>query len=290
MNPPREARIVGQTSGLPVPGVSDSESPGSALPPGLQRSPEPSGRRPDPQDAPSKLVSGVHSRGALPHLKREGASYFVTFRLAGTLPREVLLRLKRERETIVEEALAQNRPLPWQEQKELFNWYSERVDHYLDAGHGDCWLRQAPIADLVANALRYFEGQRYTLHSWVVMPNHVHAVVHPTPPHTLSSILKSWKGFTAVHANRLLNRTGQTFWQSESYDHCCRDDDDRARCCAYTTRNPATAGLCSRPEDWPWSSRYVGQTSGLPVPGVSDSGKPHHTWTSEKSRTVRSET
>jgi hypothetical protein len=113
------------------------------------------------------------------------------------------------------------------------------------------------------------------LHAWVVMPNHVHVVVHPTPPHTLSSILKSWKGYTALHANRLLNRRGTSFWQNESYDHCCRDDEDRARCCAYTRMNPLHARLCARPEDWPWSSAHpgqpVGQTSGLPVPGVSDS-------------------
>ena len=239
---------VGQTSGLPVAGTSGSQSA-----------------------KPNSLVSGLHSRGALPHLKREGASYFVTFRLAGTLPREVLVRLKRDREAILEQAQAHNRPLTWHEQKELFNWYSERVDNHLDAGHGDCWLRRPEIGELVANALGHFEGQRYTLRAWVVMPNHVHVVVHPTPPHTLSAILKSWKTFTAVHANRLLHREGRTFWQSESYDHCCRNDDDRARCCLYTTMNPVNAGLCARPEDWPWSSLHVGQTSGLPVAGTSGS-------------------
>ena len=243
---------VGQTSGLPVPGVSDSEAA-----------------------QPSRLVSGVHSRGALPHLKRGGASYFVTFRLAGTLPREVLLALKRERQAIVEQAAAHNRPLTWREQKDLFGWYAEKVDAYLNAGHGDCWLGEPEIAKLTADALRFFAGHRYVLHAWVVMPNHVHVVVHPTPPHTLSSILKSWKGYTALQANRLLNRRGTSFWQDESYDHCCRDDEDRARCCAYTCMNPLNARLCARPQDWPWSSAYVGQpvgqTSGLPVPGVSDS-------------------
>ncbi|MBI4657927.1 MAG: transposase [Verrucomicrobia bacterium] len=271
-----EQPIVGQTSGLPVPGVSDSEDSTHATgesqtPTGIQRGPEPSGRRPDPETQPSPFVSGVHSRGALPHLKREGASYFVTFRLADTLPREVLLRLKREREAILEEALAHNRPLTWHEQKDLFNWYSDRVDKYLDAGHGDCWLSNPAVAELVANAVRYFEGKRYTLHAWVVMPNHAHVVVHPTPPHTLSAILKSWKTYTAVHANRLLGREGQTFWQSESYDHCCRDDDDLARCCAYTTMNPVNARLCARPDGWRWSSLHVGQSSALPVAGTSGS-------------------
>lgn len=247
MTPDARPHEVGQTSGLPVAGTSGSQSKRNSL------------------------VSGIHSRGALPHLKREGASYFVTFRLAGTIPREVLLLLKREREAMVERAQAQNRPLTWREQKELFNWYSEKVDAYLDAGHGACWLKEPKVAGLVAAALRFFEGQRYTLRAWVIMPNHVHAVVHPESPHTLSSILKSWKGYTAVQANRLLNRSGQSFWQSESYDHSCRDDDDRARCCAYTIMNPVNARLCARPEDWLWSSAHGDPSSGFPDHGVSDS-------------------
>jgi REP element-mobilizing transposase RayT len=246
---------VGPASGLPVHGVSDSVSPNPRLRSGQ----------------PSRLVAGVHSRGALPHLKRAGAAYFVTFRLAETLIRDVLPQLKREREAIIEAASAQNRPLTWQEQQELFNWYAQRVDKHLDAGHGDCWLKRLDIARLTAGALRFFEGKRYTLHAWTIMPNHVHVVVRPEPPHTLSDIMKSWKGYTAVQANRLLGREGSPFWQTESYDHCCRDEADRARCCVYTSMNPVNAGLCARPEDWPWSSLYVGQASGLPVHGVSDS-------------------
>lgn len=258
---------VRQTSGLPVAEISGSANAAEGSGDGsrLQSSPEPSGRRPDP------LVSGLHSRGALPHLKREGTSYFVTFRLAGTFPRQVLLQLKREREAILDKAKAHNRPLTWEQQKELFNWYAEKVDAYLDSGNGECWLNRTEIAELTANALQFFDKRRYTLHAWVVMPNHVHVVVHPEPPHTLSAILKSWKSYTAVHGNRLLKREGKPFWQSESYDHCCRDDDDRAQCCAYTTMNPVNAGLCVRPQDWPWSSTHVGQTSGLPVSGTSGS-------------------
>ena len=232
---------------------------------------------------PDRLVHGIHSRGALPHLKRAGANYFVTFRLAGTLPREVLARLKHERQSIIQAALAANRSLTWQEQTELFKWYSERVDNYLDASHGDCWLRREDIAVLVATALHFFLDERYALHAWAIMPNHVHVVVRPELPWTLSKILKSWKNFTALEANKLLRRIGQHFWQDESYDHWCRDDDDRARCCSYTVFNPVNARLCAAPEDWPWSSAWrgcprwkerlgataVGQTSGLPVPGAS---------------------
>jgi len=288
-----EQSVVGQTSGLPVEGASGSPGTSavqaeqtptlslrSKLKPSDQRSNPPATGNDGPlvpaPTRPSRLIAGLHSRGALPHLKREGASYFVTFRLAGTLPKEVLLRLKRERESIVAEACAHHRPLTWSEQRDLFDWYSAKVDAYLDAGHGDCWLRRPDVAKLVLDALQFFQGDRYDLHAWVVMPNHVHVVVHPRGSHPLSSILKSWKTYTALQANRLLNRTGHPFWQSESYDHCCRDQDDRARCCEYTLRNPVTAGLCADPRDWPWSSANiartsVGQTSGLPVPGASGS-------------------
>jgi REP element-mobilizing transposase RayT len=209
-----------------------------------------------PEAPPSKLASGFHSRGALPHLKREGASYFVTFRLAGTLPKSVLLRFKAEREAIINQAQAAKRPLTWHEQEELFRWYSTRVDKFLDAGHGSCWLAGTKIADLMSNAIKFHQRQRFDLQAWAVMPNHVHAVLRPYNDWTLSEILKSWKGFTAREANRLLKRTGATFWQTESFDHLIRDDEDRHRCCHYTSMNPVNAGLCRQPEDWKWSSAH----------------------------------
>lgn len=109
-------------------------------------------------------------------------------------------------------------------------------------------LRRPDIADLVANAIQFHAGQRFDLLAWVVMPNHAHVVVRPLPAFTLSQITKSWKGFTAREANRLLNRQGE-FWQGESYDHLIRDDVDRARCVQYTHMNPVNARLCARPQD-----------------------------------------
>jgi REP element-mobilizing transposase RayT len=216
--------------------------------PSVKSSGSPSGNDP--------LVSGLHSRGVLPHLKKEGASYFVTFRLAGTLPKDVLLRFKAEREAIVAQAEAARRPPTWQEQEELFRWYSMRVDNYLDAGHGDCRLGRPEVADLVAGAIQFHANERFDLHAWGVMPNHVHAVLRPRPDWALSEILKSWKGFSAREANRVLKRTGTTFWQVESFDHVVCDDDDLHRCCLYTTMNPVNARLCKQPEDWKWSSAY----------------------------------
>ncbi len=203
-----------------------------------------------------ELTTGFHFRGVLPHLKREGASYFVTFRLAGTLPKQKFLELKLGRQKIIEQARACKRPLTWDEQEELFQWYSERVDKLLDAGLGPTWLREPAIADLVSGTINYHAGKRFDLLAWVVMPNHVHSVLRPLPSWTLTKILKSWKGYSAREANKLLNRTGMSFWQDESYDHLIRDADDQARCINYTIMNPVNANLCKRPEEWRWSSAY----------------------------------
>lgn len=214
-------------------------------------------KRDYPKGTPNHLVAGFHSRGSLPHLKRESGTYFVTFRLAGTLPAAVLMQLKAERENILQQALAAKRPLTWSEQEELFRWYSTRVDAYLDAGLGECWLKRTEIAQLIAGALQYHQGVRFELNAWCVMPNHVHAVLRPLEDWTLSQILKSWKGFSGQTANRMLQRTGQSFWQTESFDHLVRDEVDLHRCCHYTVMNPVKAGLCQQAVDWAWSSARV---------------------------------
>ena len=139
------------------------------------------------------------------------------------------------------------RPLSEHEQQRLQKLHSERVETYLDAGHGECWLRQAAIAQLVADALRHFNAQRYRLHAWCIMPNHVHVIVDPIAGNELPAVLHSWKSFTAKAANRILSRTGE-FWQTEYYDHLIRDEGDYAHALRYLLENPVVAGL----RDWPW--------------------------------------
>ena len=210
-------------------------------------------RQPSPPDS---LTSGLHFRGKLPHLKREGAVYFVTFRLADSLPAQEIARLKHERATLLEQARAAKRPLTWHEEQQLLAWYCDKVEALLDAGRGACWMSKPEVADLVAGAVRFFAGERYDLQAWVVMPNHVHVVVWPRPGQTLSGILHSWKSYTSKEANKLLRRDGKTFWQTESFDHWMRDDDEQVRLVAYVENNTVKAGLCRRPEDWNWSSAH----------------------------------
>lgn len=146
-----------------------------------------------------------------------------------------------------------------------------RVDKYLDAGHGVCHLGHPEFAELVAGAIRFFDGQRYELRAWVVMPNHAHVVVWPMPGHTLSDILHSWKSFTSHEINKRLPDKVVPFWQGESFDHLIRDDDDLHRCCHYTTMNPVNAGLCARPEEWKWSSAHTARPSGVAQPSPAAS-------------------
>jgi len=220
-------------------------------------------------DAPNPLRSGVHSRGYLPHVKREGAAYFVTFRLADSLPKEVLMKFlaeKAERLRRLEILRADERkgtksnPIP-ETEEEIERDYHRKVELYLDKGAGECVLRRAEIGQLAAGALRFFADQRYRLDAWVIMPNHVHVVFWPMPNQLVSDIVKTWKQFVALRANRLLNRVGTELWQREPFDHWIRNDEEHARCCRYVIQNPVKARLCAAPEDWCWSSAWKGSSS-----------------------------
>ncbi len=108
-------------------------------------------------------------------------------------------------------------------------------------------MRDPRIAAIVADALRHFQGERYRLLAWCVMPNHVHVVFSPLGQNALASIVHSWKSFSAQAANRLLRRSGP-FWQREYFDHLVRDEVSLARILRYVGQNPSTADL----RDWPW--------------------------------------
>jgi REP element-mobilizing transposase RayT len=186
-------------------------------------------------------------RGYLPHWERLGALYFVTFRLADALPQQVLASYKAERQALLAQAQAGGRILSIQERERLDRLFSARIQQYLDNGVGACYLATPAIAEMMAQALRHFNGTRYHLFAWCVMPNHVHAVVEPLSSYTLASILHSWKSFTANQAHRLLG-VGGAFWQREYYDHLIRDEQALWRFIDYVVQNPIKANLLN----WRW--------------------------------------
>ena len=199
---------------------------------------------------------GWHSRGYLPHFDSPETIQFVTFRLADSLPKEVLLRFGREHA----EALRRLPATATTEQaEEIHRVLRRKIERYLDQGAGECHLRKPENAQLVAEALLHFHEQHYLLDDWVVMPNHVHLILWPMPNHTLSEILKSRKRHTAREINLLLGRTGKAFWQRESFDHWIRNDEEKSRIRRYIRMNPVNAGLCKSPEEWKWSSAWPGR-------------------------------
>ena len=129
-----------------------------------------------------------------------------------------------------------------EEKRDYYERFSARIEEWLDAGYGSAVLARPEAGEIVAQALQHFDGERYALRSWVVMPNHVHVLVTPNVGHKLGDILHSWKRFTAQEINRLLGSSGQ-LWQRESYDHIVRDAEALARIADYIEGNPGKAGL-----------------------------------------------
>jgi REP element-mobilizing transposase RayT len=127
-----------------------------------------------------------------------------------------------------------------------------KLENYLDLGHGACHLRDPRIADLVQGNLWHHDGVKYRLLAWVVMPNHVHALIEVWQV-PLGRILQSWKGYTAKEADKILGREG-TFWEDDYFDRYIRDEEHLRRVVHYIESNPVKARLTPLAAEWPWSS------------------------------------
>lgn len=127
-----------------------------------------------------------------------------------------------------------------------------KLEEYLDRGFGECWLGHPGIATLAEGALRFFDGQRYGLAAWVVTPNHLHLLVDVWEV-PLAELVKSWKGFVAKKANKLLGRSGG-FWEREYRDTVIEDEKHRWTAVRYIENNPVKAGLVREAREWKWSS------------------------------------
>ena len=193
----------------------------------------------------------------LPHWQQAGVTYFVTFRLADSLPKEVYAKWHHERCAALSKVDSAAHPELADQINEEFG---EKLERHLDEGCGECWLRNPAVSAVVENALRHFDGDRYLLGSYVIMPNHVHALVRPAMEHKLSDILHSWKSFTVHEVNKLLGRTGE-FWQDESFDHIVRNEQQLDRITRYIHENPVKAKLAGG--QYRLGAGVVGQASRL---------------------------
>jgi putative transposase len=191
-------------------------------------------------------------RGSLPHWYQPGVTYFVTYRMADSIPSDLLRMWHGRRDQWLRlhgiEPAAANWKEKLQETPELADDYdrsfSRRFMEYLDHGYGACSLADPRIARIVADNLRYSSGKLYHLGDFVVMPNHVHLLVCLIGDTDIVSQCRSWKRFTATQINRLLGRRGR-FWQEETFDHLVRTPEHFEHFRRYIAENPQQAKLSS---------------------------------------------
>ena len=175
----------------------------------------------------------------LPHWQQNAATYFISFRLADSIPAN--LRTQWEEQRAIWLGF---HPESWdaETEQEYYRRFTSAIERWLDAGYGACTLRQFECAKLVDAAMRYFDGQRLALISSVVMPNHVHALLVQNPAYPLEHLLRSWKTFTSRSINRLVGRSG-TLWQRSYFDRLVRDERHFRNCVRYIRKNPEKAHL-----------------------------------------------
>ncbi len=186
----------------------------------------------------NKQHKGWHSRGYLPHFDDPERIQMISFRLADSLPVSVLKEIDEK--------------YPDQDDERR-----QRIENYIDAGYGECYLRNPQIAAILEDTLLHFDVERYHLIAWVIMPNHVHVIIECIMGFPLDKIIHSWKSYTANQANKILNRKGR-FWQPDYFDRYIRNSESLEGKIIYVHENPVEAGLVQKAEDWPYSSaRYI---------------------------------
>ena len=191
------------------------------------------------ENLPTKPPKGWYSRGYLPHFDGGEILQFITYRLADSLPQKVLERWRIELE----------------HGKITDADFRRRIELYLDQGYGECYLRDERIAQMIEENLLKFDGVKYKLYAWVLMPNHVHLLLIQRNGYTLAQVVHSCKSYSASMANKILHRSGR-FWFPEPFDRYIRNQRHFENTFAYIENNPVKAGLCEKPSDWRFSSAY----------------------------------
>lgn len=174
---------------------------------------------------------------SVPHRENK-ALQSITFRLYDSLPKEVIEEIKLKLD--INEDDDSYDSIQYQRLR-------QKIAEYEDAGYGQCFLRDERIAAIMQDTLKHFDGERYQLMCWCIMPNHVHVLIEVNEGWSLSRIMHGWRSYTAKEANRILGRTGK-FWMEEYYDRYIRDDNHLQKTINYILNNPANAGL----DEWPW--------------------------------------
>ena len=188
-------------------------------------------------------LKGWYSRGYLPHCDASQMLLSITFRLADALPQDKLKQLAQEIAIL---------PLSSQDAERR-----RKIEEWMDAGMGCCALRHPQVAAVMQDTLQKFDGERYRLIAWCIMPNHVHVLIEPTT--SLPKIVQSWKSYTGrwalLHNAELgLGVPGHAFWMRDYWDRYIRHERHLQSVIHYIHENPVKAGLCKTAQDWSFSS------------------------------------
>jgi putative transposase len=184
--------------------------------------------------------SEIHVTGnRLPHWQQPGATCFLTFRLADSLPETILAPWREEKEAWLK---LHPGALTSDEEAEYHRLFSTKIDQWLDAGHGSCLLATPEAQDVVEDAFRHFDGRRYEMLSWVIMPNHVHACLSLNPDWAIEKIVFTWKRRTSGSINRARGTRGAV-WMPDYFDRLVRDHDHFGNVIRYIRRNPEKSRL-----------------------------------------------
>lgn len=195
-------------------------------------------------------------KNRLPHWHLNRATVFVTFRLGDSIPAKLLTEWKCERD----EWLLLH-PKPWSAgtETEYHKRFSSRIDHLMDEGHGSCCLAHSEYAEIVSDTLARRDGEEYLLHTWVIMPNHLHLLLSLAEEATLSKVVAAWKKFSAIRIHKRMGASGP-LWQKDYFDRIIRDWDHFRNVACYIRRNPQKTKL--KPENHttyeaPWIKRLL---------------------------------
>ena len=175
----------------------------------------------------------------LPHWQQFGAVYFTTFRLGDSIPDHLRRQWEYERAIWFS-----HNPEPWSDEveQEYHDRFSRQIEWWLDVGYGSCVLRQPDCAKIVADTLHFFDGVRLSMISFVVMPNHAHALFVQNPDWLIEKVLQSWKRYSCREINKVLKRSG-SLWLKDYFDRLVRNEIHFANCVRYIRHNPRKANL-----------------------------------------------
>ena len=181
-------------------------------------------------------------RGLLPHWEVVDGHYFVTLRLANSLPHKVAKELC----AILSETSKDD-------STEAARQYFSKIEHWLDSNHGERLLENAEIAAQLISTANHYQKQGYwDIYAMVVMPTHIH-LIFCCGSLNLANVMRRYKKYTAREINRIMHREGKRVWQREWFDHWSRSAQEDKKIISYIRNNPVKAGLVKNPDDWPWT-------------------------------------